>query len=424
MHCALDDAIPFSEWALIPYLLVRSSDRRAGVYLFQDVLAFPADDAVHHRHSIRLRPSFISSTRRSSCCGPEAFAHDNALTRAVAWFYTFDTNTNVCPSLHVIGSAAALFPRCDGPRLRKRAWWQAASVLLALCISLSTVFMKQHSILDVLCALPVCALGWWPKHGRTDNGAAETSPGRGDPSWETIIFADESARRTAQGIIGIAAHIEREKRVASSRSQMKTFVHDQHRQMRKRLGFDGYSEFYYHLSRQLAFGDRKAENLKSLIDNYDDALVERFCALPRAPQRKMFTTGEGFSTLWGPISRSANRSAALWRSKQCIFTIICSFREAHSRRVNDEAAVMFAVSQSGETELVLNDVRHAKQHGHKIVTFTRRGDSTLAQLSDLVFVLDGTQSRRSPAACRILFGHVILVFEDLMARYFERKESV
>ena len=35
-----------------------------------------------------------------------------------------------------------------------------------LCISLSTVFMKQHSILDVLCALPVCALGWWLCYGR------------------------------------------------------------------------------------------------------------------------------------------------------------------------------------------------------------------------------------------------------------------
>ena len=36
--------------------------------------------------------------------------------------------------------------------------------------------------------------------------------------------------------------------------------------MCKRLGFDGYSELYYHLSRQLAFsGDRKAENLKSLV---------------------------------------------------------------------------------------------------------------------------------------------------------------
>lgn len=32
---------------------------------------------------------------------------------------------------------------------------------IAVCISLSTVFMKQHSIMDVLAALPVCFFGWW-----------------------------------------------------------------------------------------------------------------------------------------------------------------------------------------------------------------------------------------------------------------------
>ena len=182
-------------------------------------------------------------------------------------------------------------------------------------------------------------------------------------------------------ITGIAAHIERgEKRVGIQQIANENFLSTTSIvKMCKRLGFDGYSELYYHLSRQLASsGDRKAENLKSLIDNYDDALVERFCALLRE----------------------------------------------HRGAVNDEAAVMFAVSQSGETEPVLNDVRHAKQHGHKIVAFTRRGDSKLAQLSDLVFVLDGTKQTLAGSLPNPFFGHVILVFEDLMARYFEQKESV
>ena len=100
------------------------------------------------------------------------------------------------------------------------------------------------------------------------------------------------------------------------------------------------------------------------------------------------------------------------------------FQEARHGTMRDEAAVMFAISQSGETEPVLNDVRHAKQHGHKIVTFTRRGDSTLAQLSDLVFVIDGAKQTLAGSLPNPFFGHVILVFEDLMARYFERKESV
>ena len=193
MHCALDDAIPFSEWALIPYLLwfvfligaliyTFFFDTRAfrrmmhfvivtyGITLliyivFQDVPAFRRMMRfVIVTYTAATVIYFIYPTQQ--LLRPEAFAHDNALTRAVAWFYTFDTNTNVCPSLHVIGSAAALFALRDGPRFRKRAWWQAASVILALCISLSTVFMKQHSILDVLCALPVCALGWWLCYGR------------------------------------------------------------------------------------------------------------------------------------------------------------------------------------------------------------------------------------------------------------------
>lgn len=126
-------------------------------------------------------------------------------------------------------------------------------------------------------------------------------------------------------ITGIAAHIERgEKRVGIQQIANENFLSTTSIvKMCKRLGFDGYSELYYHLSRQLASsGDRKAENLKSLIDNYDDALVERFCALLRERRSgKMFTTGEGFPTLWGPISRSACRSAALWRSTMCILRL-------------------------------------------------------------------------------------------------------
>ena len=175
--------------------------------------------------------------------------------------------------------------------------------------------------------------------------------------------------------------------------------------MCKRLGFDGYSELYYHLSRQLASsGDRKAENLKSLIDNYDDALVERFCALLRERRSgKMFTTGEGFSNIVGTYITQRLSICGFMAFNNVHFYDYMLFQEAHRGAVNDEAAVMFAVSQSGETEPVLNDVR---------------------QLSDLVFVLDGTKQTLAGSLPNPFFGHVILVFEDLMARYFERKESV
>ena len=229
-------------------------------------------------------------------------------------------------------------------------------------------------------------------------------------------------------ITSITAHIERgEKRVGIQQIAAENYLSTASIvKMCKRLGFDGYSELYYHLSRQLAASEKPTEEtLRRLIDNYSADLISRFCALLHERRRgKIFTTGEGFSNIVGTYITQRLSICGFMAFNNVHFYDYMLFQEAHRSAVNDEAAVMFAVSQSGETEPVLNDVRHAKQHGHKIVTFTRRGDSTLAQLSDLVFVLDGTKQTLAGSLPNPFFGYVILVFEDLMARYFERKESV
>ena len=97
MHCALDDAIPFSEWALIPYLLWFVYLIGALAYtFFQDVPAFRRMMRfVIVTYTAATVIYFIYPTQQ--LLRPEAFAHDNALTRAVAWFYTFDTNTERLP---------------------------------------------------------------------------------------------------------------------------------------------------------------------------------------------------------------------------------------------------------------------------------------------------------------------------------------
>ncbi|CAN4002513.1 putative transcriptional regulator, partial [Dysosmobacter welbionis] len=55
---------------------------------------------------------------------------------------------------------AAMFGLWDCKALQS-VGWKIAATSIAVCISLSTVFMKQHSIMDVLAALPVCFFGWW-----------------------------------------------------------------------------------------------------------------------------------------------------------------------------------------------------------------------------------------------------------------------
>lgn len=159
MHCALDDLIPFCEWALLPYL-----------FWFVFLIGTLAYTFFFDVHAFRRMMRFVMVTYgvtivlyalfpTCQLLRPDEFVRDNVLTRFVTWFYAFDTNTNVCPSLHVIGSLAAMLGLWDCRALQTRGWkWGAG--LCALCISLSTVFMKQHSVLDVLFALPICALGW------------------------------------------------------------------------------------------------------------------------------------------------------------------------------------------------------------------------------------------------------------------------
>ena len=224
-------------------------------------------------------------------------------------------------------------------------------------------------------------------------------------------------------ITSITAHIERgEKRVGIQQIASENFLSTTTIvKMCKRLGFDGYSELYYYLSRQFDSHDegRGAENLKSLIDNYSDELISRFCGLlDRSRQAKLFTTGEGFSNIVGAYIAQRLSICGFMVFNNVHFYDYMLFRDAHHLPNGPEdAPVMFAVSQSGEP--VLNDGRHAKQNGHRIVTFTRRSDSTLAQMSDIVFVVDGSRQTLAGSLPNTFFGRVILAFEELVAFYFE-----
>ena len=140
-------------------ILVCLSNRYVGLYFFRRCTCISAYDVFcdSHLYDHGLIYLFFPTCQNLR---PEAFVRNNLLTRFIELFYSFDTNTNVCPSLHVIGSVAAMFGLWDCKALQS-VGWKIAATSIAVCISLSTVFMKQHSIMDVLAALPVCFFGWW-----------------------------------------------------------------------------------------------------------------------------------------------------------------------------------------------------------------------------------------------------------------------
>ena len=69
--------------------------------------------------------------------------------------YSADTNTNVLPSMHVVGCMAVVSACFDSRYLRKM---RIPGLIWGVLICASTVFVKQHSILDVFAGLVLGAI--------------------------------------------------------------------------------------------------------------------------------------------------------------------------------------------------------------------------------------------------------------------------
>ena len=165
VHCALDDVIPFNEWFLIPYVfwyfLVFGSLLHYALY---DIGSFKnLSKYIMVTQAVAMAIYIIFPTRQD--LRPEYFMRDNILTRGVAWLYSFDTNTGVCPSLHVAYSLGLL-----SVWLRDQAAsraWKGFIVLAVVLICLSTAFVKQHSVVDIFAAIPLGLLAEGFVYGKT-----------------------------------------------------------------------------------------------------------------------------------------------------------------------------------------------------------------------------------------------------------------
>ena len=154
IHCALDDLIPFNEFFLIFYvgwyLLVFSS---LAYTLFFDVPKFRKLQTYIICTQVIAMTCYILYPSRQDL-RPEVFERENILTALMALIYTFDTNTGVCPSLHVGYSLGILSVALKDRELG--TGWKIALGLFVFMICLSVCFVKQHSAVDVFWAIPMC----------------------------------------------------------------------------------------------------------------------------------------------------------------------------------------------------------------------------------------------------------------------------
>lgn len=153
VYSRLDAYIPFCEWFAIPYVLWYFFMIAVGLYLlFTNVPDF-------RRYMWFIIISFTATllfctlVPNGQNLRPEVFPRDNILTRLMGLLYSLDTNTNVFPSMHVLGTFAATFAVFKNKKLASHTWVKIATAILCVLITLSTVFVKQHSALDLYCSV-------------------------------------------------------------------------------------------------------------------------------------------------------------------------------------------------------------------------------------------------------------------------------
>ena len=155
-YMPIDAHIPFCEWWYIFYVLWYPLLGGVGLYLaFRDPKGFK-------RYMTYIGVSFFTALLlfalfpNGQDLRPDldTLGRENLFTRLIGVLYASDTNTNVCPSLHVVGSLAAWFAVLHNDRLRRTRWVPIVVGVLACLISISTVMIKQHSLLDMLVGVP------------------------------------------------------------------------------------------------------------------------------------------------------------------------------------------------------------------------------------------------------------------------------
>lgn len=161
MHCGLDDIIPFCEFFILFYVFwfffMAAMLVYAGFFepktfrrlMYYFILTFSVAVIVYlvYPNCQELRPADFD---------PKWWDPFGMLTKLL---YSIDTTTNVCPSEHVIGAFGVVFAARDTRRFSS-AKWTVFITAQAVLICLSTLFVKQHSAVDVLAAVPLCFAGW------------------------------------------------------------------------------------------------------------------------------------------------------------------------------------------------------------------------------------------------------------------------
>lgn len=157
--CPLDDAVPFCEWFVLFYvswyaLIVFS----LGWFLLYSVDSFKKLQTYIIVTQVIAMTVYILYPSRQDL-RPEVFPRENFCTWLLGIIYGFDTSTGVCPSLHV-GYSLGIISTWLREKGAGKAW-KVVVTIWCLIICISVAFVKQHSVVDIFAAIPMCLFAEW-----------------------------------------------------------------------------------------------------------------------------------------------------------------------------------------------------------------------------------------------------------------------
>lgn len=159
IHFRPDNYIPFCEYFIVPYLMwfLYVAVTVMVFYLFLDIGDFYRLTCyLFSGMTIFLLVSLFLPNGLE--LRPYTFERDNIFTDLVKNLYSTDTATNVFPSIHVFNSICVHVALAKNAVVKKHKVIVYSSFILAVLIILSTMFLKQHSILDVTSGIILSAV--------------------------------------------------------------------------------------------------------------------------------------------------------------------------------------------------------------------------------------------------------------------------
>lgn len=159
IHLPIDDKIPFCEYFIIPYYLWFLFIPAVMIYLFfyskreyYEACAFLFIGMTIFLIICTVWPNGINLRQE--------ITSDNVFSRLVEGLRKTDTSTNVFPSLHVFNTLGCLIAllKSKGLRDKKFILLKILAGILSILIILSTLFLRQHSVVDVLGAFGLAVI--------------------------------------------------------------------------------------------------------------------------------------------------------------------------------------------------------------------------------------------------------------------------